>query len=73
MATAHIAIPDVANDKPSSNTPIGTMVEPRTRRPRSSATRPPSTSPIDAGEEVATVKSATIVAEKPRVSFKYRF
>ena len=70
IATSHIAAPDVANDDASKIAPNGTMVAPNTRRPLSSATRPPRTRPIDAGEEVATVNNATSVAEYPRVSFR---
>ncbi len=38
------------------------------RRPRMSATRPPITSPMNAGVAVTMVNTAIIVAENPRSS-----
>ena len=73
MATIHIVVPDVLNDSANKNAPTGTIVAPSMRRPRSSAMRPPTMRPIEAGALVATVNNATSAAEYPRSSFRYRF
>ena len=67
----HMAGPPNANDRATSTVPTLAATAPTTRRPRVSASRPPTTIPMLAGVDVSTMNTEIMSALMPRSSRRY--
>ena len=67
---SHIGLPLVLKATVKRIAPSGKVIADRSRRPRESATRPPTSKPIDAGVPVIKVNAVIITAEYSRTSRK---
>jgi hypothetical protein len=69
---AHIGQPDTLNIATVKKAPPATATAPTMRRPWTSASLPPATTPIPPGVFVNNENSEIFNAEKPRTSLRYR-
>src|SRR4051794_3443500 len=69
----HMLQPEVTKNNKVAIVPALNAIAPTGRRPRVSAKRPPTTTPMPPGVFVSNVNAEMRAAEKPRSTLRYRF